>query len=494
MVEKEKNPPNKSIGGLKASVIAQGANLLLTILKSLLFTFFIAPEYFGIITLSLAFTGIIQLLNDLGFSTYIIQKENIEQGELASINTTLILLGTGAFLLTCAMAFPIAQFYNAIALYWIMPITGLQFIANSFTLVPIALMRKNMEFGNIGKIQVISNFLSILIGLLLLLFIRDYWVLLAISSAYFIFQLVLTFHYSQWNYQFSNPFRNKISRTASTFGTRLTIFNIITFLSVNLDNFIIAKIAGSSALGLYGKSYDFGVANLERSVRHPVGQVYFSDISGKAVETKCGLFFQYLFLIVSALILIAGPVLLYLDWAVSSLLSQDWQPLIVLLPPFLLSSFIWMSMSMADELLVATFRTKRYLILGIIKAIIGAAAIIIASFWGIKAIAWSFFVYHAILFIPFCGSIFYGIGLEKFKAKSFLLHLIGIVASALILVLLPYLLLQYQVLNRHLGLACFAVGGLFVFYKVWPNLKGYDDFRAFMKALISNSNLVIGKC
>ncbi len=154
MTEKEKDPLQKSITGLKASVLAQGANLILTILKTVLFTFFIAPKHFGIIALSLSFTGIIQLLNDLGFSTYIIQKHDIEDGELSSINSTLLLLGTGAFLLTCLVTYPVAQFYGQTELYWVMPITGLQFVINSFTLVPLALMRKHMEIGHVGKIQV----------------------------------------------------------------------------------------------------------------------------------------------------------------------------------------------------------------------------------------------------------------------------------------------------------------------------------------------------
>lgn len=491
MPETIEKPLRKSVRGLKASVLAQGVNLVLTIIKSLLFTFFIAPEYFGIIALSLAFTGIIQILNDLGFSTYIIQKENIENDELTSINAMLVLLGTGAFLLTCIFAYPIALFYNEQALLWIMPITGLQFIVNSFTLVPIALMRKNMEFDNIGKIQVYANFISILLGLFLLVFIRNYWVLLAISSAYFVFQLLFTFHFNKWPYQFSNPLRKKISAGASTFGKRLTIFNIITFISVNLDNFIIAKIAGSSALGLYSKSYDFGVANLERAVRYPVGQVYFSDISGKELETKCTLFFQYLFLILFALILIGGPVIIYLEWAVGTLLDQGWGPLVVLLPPFLLSSFIWMSMSIADELLVATFKTKRYLILGIIKAVIGGTAIIIASFWGIEAIAWSFFIYHLLLFIPFCGGIFFGIGLPNTNARRYLLHLIAIVGSAITVVLIPFLLLRFQLVSNHQALLCFLVVAALVYSGIWPKLKGFTEFKIFFKALISKGNMAI---
>lgn len=493
MTQKVNNPLSRRVRGLRASVLAQAVNLVLTILKTILFTLFISPEHFGIIALSMSFTGIIQILNDLGFSTYIIQKENIEHRELTSINATLVLLGLGAFVATCLLAYPIALFYEETALYWVVPITGLQFIINSFTLVPIALMRKQMEFNNIGKIQVFSNLLSILLGLALLLVLRNYWVLLAISSSYFIFQLVLTFRYNKWSYQFSNPFYKKISMGAATFGRRLTIFNIITFISVNLDNFIIAKIAGNGALGLYSKSYDFGVVNLERTVRYPVGQVYFSDISGKTPETKCTLFFQYLFLILSALILIAGPVLIYLDWAVTTVFDQSWQPLILLLPPFLLSSIIWMTMSIADELLVASFETKRYLILGIIKAVVGALAIIIASFWGIEAIAWSFLLYHVVLFVPFCSGIFYGIGLENEQAKRYLLNLIGLVLSALLVVVVPFLLLKFQMVSPHLSLVAFLAGCAVLYFKIWPGMIGFQAFKSFVAALLSKSDLFIGK-
>lgn len=482
---------NKSVKGLKASVLAQGINLILTILKTFLFTFFIAPEHFGIIALSFSFAGIIQILNDLGFSSYIIQKEEIENEELTSINAALVLLGVGAFFLTCLATIPVSSFYGQEELLWILPITGLLFIINSSTLVPLALMRKKMEFDNIGKIQVLSNFFSIVIGLVLLLFIRDYWVLLAISTSFFVFQFIFTFRFNHWEYRFSNPLNKKISAGASAFGKRLTIFNIITFISVNADKLIIAKIAGNGALGLYSKSYDFGVSNLERAVKTPISQVYFSDISGKDERAKYTLFFQYLFLMMSLLVLITGPVLVYLDWGINMLFDEDWQPLIALLPPFVLSSFIWMSMSIADVLLLAAFNTKRYLALGIAKSVIGLLAIIAASFWGVEAIAWSFFIYHLVLFVPFCRGIFYQIGLDAVRARTLLINSILVVFSAITLVLGCFLLRYFQLLGEGLSMVCFLGGYLFLHLGVWSKMEGYQDFVLLFKALISRSKLAI---
>ncbi len=492
MSEEIKGPERKSIRGLKASIVAQGANLVITILKTVLFTFFIAPEHFGIIALSMTFTGIVQLINDMGFSTYIIQKKDIENRELVSINTTLVLLGVGATIVTALLAVPVAWFYEETALYWVLPITGLQFIMSSFILVPMALMRKNMEFDNVGKVHVFSNFVSVLVGIALLVFMRNYWVLLAVTTSYFICQLFLTFRYNKWKYQFANPFRQKLSLGAVDFGKRLTLFNIITFISVNIDNLIIAKMAGSAALGLYSKSYDLGVMNLERAVKNPIGQVYFSDISGKTPERQSILLFQYLFLLVSVLVLIIGPFLIYYDWAILTFLDADWEPLIGLMPPFFLSAIIWMTLSLTDQLLVSNFNTKRFLYLGVFKAVVGLIAIFLASFWGVKAIAWSFFIYHLIVYLPMCSGTFNGIGLEKQKARAFLINLLLLVISAMALVTVPYLLRLYGFLGRNFSLAFFLVSCALVYFKIWPQLFGFAEFKLFMRALFSKSSLAIG--
>ncbi|HEX4375379.1 MAG TPA: oligosaccharide flippase family protein, partial [Puia sp.] len=78
---------------LKVSLVAQGINVLLAIARTFIFTIFILPADFGIMAISYSVTGIIQLLRDFGYTTYIIQQKETSEEELNAINTRIFLLG-----------------------------------------------------------------------------------------------------------------------------------------------------------------------------------------------------------------------------------------------------------------------------------------------------------------------------------------------------------------------------------------------------------------
>ena len=433
--------------------------------------------------ISASFVGFVSLLKDFGYSSYIIQTPNIKDEELVSINTRVMLLGLAAFLAIGVLAIPISNFYKQVELLWILPITGFLFILNSFTLVPQALMRREMEFDKVAKIDVGSKLASLVLGMSLILIIKNYWVLLFTSIFQAVFQVVMTQKLSDWNFRMSNPFINKVSAAGSAFGQRLTVFNVMTFISVNIDTIIIGRLAGNAVLGNYNKAFDFGCTNVDRLIRRPLLQVYFSDLSGKKVDKKCELFYQYLFLLLSMLLLVVGPGLICTKWIVSTFLSSRWQQLSDILPPFLICSFFWMSMSLADQLLISSTKLKRYLFLGVVKALTGSLAIIIATFWGAEAIAWSFFFYHLILFIPFCYSIFSALDNSGIKASSMLADICILVFSAALCVGLPYVLSYLNIITFQVALGIFIILFIVLHTLVWPKVRYYLTFRLFLKNL-----------
>lgn len=460
--------------------------MVVTIVRTLVFTLYISPENFGLTALSGSFVALISLLKDFGYTTYIIQQKELNETELVAINTRVLLLGIAAFVVTWMFVYPISRFYDQIELLWILPITGSLFIVNSFTLVPQALMRRNMEFDKIGMIEVGSNLAAVLIGIILLAFSRTYWIILIISILYSFFQLMFTFRLSTWRHRFSNPFHTKLSKTGSVFGFRLMAFNVMTFLSLTVDNIIIGKVGGPAVLGNYTKSFEFGNSNIDRLIRKPVMQVYFSDLSGKSLDEKCRLFFQYLFLLLSLLTIIIGPALICLEWIITTLLSSEWQSLIKMLPPFLISTFFWMTMSLADQLLITPDNLKKYLFLGLVKAVTGTTAIVIASFWGAEAIAWAFLIYHLVLFIPFCLVIFSRMSSGDYLlTKKRLVNACVIALTATVTAVLPFVFRYYHILNMITSLIVFIVFYFMLQFVVWPRIRHYQSFKLFFKSLIS---------
>jgi len=465
-------------------MLAQVVNIFTGLIRTFVFIIFISPSNFGLIALSASITGFIQLVKDFGYGTYIIQQPEINESEIIHINTRILILGIIAFLVTWLLAFPIGKFYSQPELVWILPITGLQFILNSFTIVPISLLRRQMDFYKIAKIEVGSNIGTLIMGFFLLLFIRNYWVLLCSGASYFLVQLLLMKRFGTWKYKLSNPLMAKLSRVSTRYGSQVTLFNIFSFISTNLDNILIGKLFGQQILGVYSKGFEFGVTNIEK-VKRPVQNVYFSDIANRDNAKRFNFFFQYMFFMVTILLLIVGPALIYTDLIVNRVFGEQWGQLKTILPPFLLSSFIWITMSFADQLLLVSSHMKRYLSLGIGKNMLGSASIMVASFWGPGAIAWSYFVYQALLFIPFCYYSFKPLHAETGKVVRMLKDISMVIVTALLAVSIPWLLCFFNFVNSEIALLIFLALVVILFTSVWRNINDSEPL-AFLASLFVN--------
>ncbi len=478
----------KSAKGLRDSIATQAASVLLTFLKTFLFTIFIAPEHFGLIALSATFTGLIQLLRDFGYSTYVIQKKEFLPTELAFINTRVILLGGLAFILILLITFPISRFYDRIELLWIIPLTGIQFIVNAFSTVPTALMRREMEFGKLGKIEVGSTVVSILAGLLVLLFTKSYWVLLVSNLIYFFVLSILAQKYSHWQFKLTSPFNKSLSIKSNDFGKRLTIFNILTFISTNISYLIIGKLAGNVVLGLYSRSYDFGVLFLDK-IRKPVIQVYFSALSKTNKQDYQEVVFQFLMILISILLILIGPVLICHKWLINQILGPKWEGMSGLIFPFLLCSFIWMPMAIIDQLLLVASNTRRYLTLGAIKSIAGIVAVIIGSYWGAEGIAWSYFMYHIVIFFPFCYAAVQGAENDRETVRKIMFSLVSVVFSAIFITVTSWLLVYFNLIPFPLAIVAFLFMGFLLHNFAWSKFNHYKSFQAFCRAFYGNNKL-----
>ncbi|HEX4371851.1 MAG TPA: oligosaccharide flippase family protein, partial [Puia sp.] len=325
------------------------------------------------------------------------------------------------------------------------------------------------EFSKISKIDVGANLGSLATGLALLFFIKNYWVLLLSGISYFIFQYLILASFGIRKFRLLHLFRSKLNKTTRSFGKNITLFNVVTFISLNLDNIIIGKLFGNSTLGIYSRAYEFGVTNIEK-IKRPVQNVYFSDIADKDPGERSNIFFEYIFFLLTLLLPVVAIILIYGNVIINKIFGAQWSGLINMLPPFLLSSFLWVTMSFADQLLIVSQKLKKYLVLGFIKSGGGIISIIVASFWGPVILAWSYFIFHLLFFIPYCYSCFSAFAKDKKVFKTILTDTSIVTGTALLIVVLPWLLCVNEIIDPQMA-TLFFVFLFFTFYTIlWKKI------------------------
>jgi O-antigen/teichoic acid export membrane protein len=215
----------------------------------------LTPGEYGTIALITVFTGFIAYFKDAGIS-FLIIRENYSNKEISHIHFFSIGLGIILFLIMLLLAYPIALFYDNTALMY--PAIGISFflIIDSFTVVPSAVLSKQLDFDSIGKSNLYALLTSIIVTIVLALLNFSYWsLIIGQLSASLVNYLILSSKVSVTLILLSYKriiivFRNIQGMLYQIAGSRF-----LSYWTGNTDNMLIGKFYGVVDIGIYNRAY-----------------------------------------------------------------------------------------------------------------------------------------------------------------------------------------------------------------------------------------------
>lgn len=153
-----------------AQAMRFGSNLILT---RLLF-----PEVFGLMALvSVVLVGL-AMFSDVGIGPAISQhKDGDDQAFLNTAWTINVMRGVLLWLLTCALAWPAAQLYQAPELATLLPVAGLTLVISGFNPTRIDTANRHLLLGRVTTLDLISQIIGMLAIIVLAAMMRSVWAL-----------------------------------------------------------------------------------------------------------------------------------------------------------------------------------------------------------------------------------------------------------------------------------------------------------------------------
>jgi polysaccharide transporter, PST family len=240
--------------------------LLLTVVTTRLLT----PSDFGILAMVATATALITLVKDLGISQAIVQRDTISPGQINSLFWTSIAASIVFALLLGASAPLIARFYAeprvellTIAFAALVLISGPQ-------AVPSALLNRASHFNKLAIIDIASATTALAIGVAGALFWRSYWALYASAAS-----ATLVSGIGFWlasKYRPGAAHFDSHTGQMLRFGSHISGFNLVNYLSRNSDNILIGRFLGGDQLGLYDRAYRLLLFPINQ-IHGPIGQV-----------------------------------------------------------------------------------------------------------------------------------------------------------------------------------------------------------------------------
>ena len=274
---------------------------LLTWPATLIVIRLLSPEDYGLVAMGSVYVTFVLLVNEFGLGSAIIQQRDLTEDQIAQIYGLSVLFGLVCFLLSMAVAYPLAVFYRMPAVRLIVMALSINFFITSARTVPLALLTRDFQFRVAALNEAVGAILqSVCLVLFAYLGFR-HWALvigfLIASLTTSILACVQRPHRIAW------PRLHDI-RGAVAYGSHLVGSRVAWYLYTDADFFIIGRVLGTTATGSYGFAWSFASLPLEK-VTSLVGRVAPPVLS--AVQNDLPAMRRYIASLSSAIALLTLP-------------------------------------------------------------------------------------------------------------------------------------------------------------------------------------------
>lgn len=241
------------------------------------------PEAYGLLAMVFVVTNFLLLFRDMNLSLATVQQKKITHAQVSTIYWINVAFTVAISLAILALAPAIAWFYDEPRLTEIAALLTLSVLFRGFASQHKSLLRRKMRFGAIAAIEIGSMVAGYLVAIVLAWLGHGYWSLVWLHIGSSIADLLLCWLSTRWNP--GPPVRGSGVRDMLVFGSNLTGYSVIRFVSRSFDNAVIGWFWGATPLGLYSKSRDT-LMPVASYLAAPFGAVAIPSLSRLADEDE----------------------------------------------------------------------------------------------------------------------------------------------------------------------------------------------------------------
>lgn len=273
--------------------MARGAGwmLLLTfvdrsvgLVSTLVLARLLVPADFGIVAMAWSFIFIAELLAAFGFDVALIHKQDANREHFDTAWTLNVILGAVILLTMVLAARPVADFYDQPAVFWVICALAWAPLIGGLENIGVVAFRKDLDFRREFSYQIVRRLVGFSVTVPLALLLRNYWALVAGSLAAKLAGTAASY--------IVHPYRPRpsLAELSGLFGFSkwLLLNNVLGFLKERSSDFVIGRLNGAAALGVYNVSYEIATMPTT-ALSAPVNRALlpgFARLSGDHVSMR----------------------------------------------------------------------------------------------------------------------------------------------------------------------------------------------------------------
>ena len=240
----------KMAGGAAWMVLLRFCFRGIGIVSTIILARLLVPADFGIVAMAMSIIAAFELMTAFGFDTVLIQKQEAHRDHYDTAWTFNVLFAVFAGGMLVVFADAIASFYEEPRLPPVLMVLGAGFAISGLENIQVVNFRKNLDFRKEFMFRLLQKLAGFVVTVPLAFALRSYWALVAGMLAGNVLKVVLSYWYLPYL-----P-RPTLAAAASLFSFSKWLFlnKLLFFLRKRSGDFILGKLAGAGALGVYNLS------------------------------------------------------------------------------------------------------------------------------------------------------------------------------------------------------------------------------------------------
>jgi O-antigen/teichoic acid export membrane protein len=351
----------------------------------------VSPHDFGVVAAAMTVIPIVYLLSDLGFSTYLLQTDDIGEDSLSTAFWTSVAAAVVLSAALLAVAPLMATAFHIPQLAQVLRVLVLAVVPTVLAGVPLALLRRDMVFRSVALQALVAALLGQVVAVVLALRGGGVWALVSQVMVTQWLIAILAWRCVRWLPSLSLSFSRL--RQMAVFGVRVSTVDLVATLRIWAEGWIVTLALGPAALGLLniGQRLVLVAQELVAASMVPVSTVVFARVRDSADRLRT----TYLkalgvaYAVVSpmmTLIVVTAPALIPL------LFGHEWRAAVPPVQALAVSGIITLGAMLDHGLFYGLGRPGAWLSYAVVVDGATVATTLIAVRWGIIGVAVGFVI------------------------------------------------------------------------------------------------------
>lgn len=373
----------KTVSGVGWSAADNLISYAVSFIVSIILARLLTPDDYGLLGLIGIVTAISTTITTAGFNNALIRKKSPTNDDYNTVFIFNLLTSIVLYVVLYFLSPAIARFFGRSELVALTRVSSISIIIGSLALTQRVQLTKRIDFKTQMKITLVASVISGIVGIILAILGFGVWALVAQHLSSSLIGTALLWAFNKWTPDFR--FSKASFRELFGYSWKILLSRLIDTIWKELYQVVVGKFYSPATLGQYTRAKHFA-SFFSLNLTSVVQRVTFPVLS-EVQDEKCRMLSAYRRMI--KVTMFVTSISMFFLGAVSEpfiycLIGPKWHEAATYLPYICISMSLYPLQAINLNMLQVQGRSDIFLILEIIKKVIGIAPLAVCVFVGIK--------------------------------------------------------------------------------------------------------------